>query len=268
MRRVPILIVAVLAFGFAAAAGAPSLGAQGCKDSIGHTITAVSFDEAVRPFANLTPKSEFETTAQFDSRVAAALGAQSGGVMVIAKKPDQTRFKFDADRELLTIEQKALFGEFVGFSDAFLTAGVELRAGTTNIGAFISETEERTGVYLAKNSYGAEFEVTKLLKDVYSVFDRELPGREGTSFSLGTLFGLDSLRVDAEQAKLLKTSMTAAYIVRPRSPFFVTSELRGSPSSIRPNDITLRHHILIAEIQCGLLLDGAGKVLVAYPPIR
>lgn len=76
-----------------------------CESYVGRNVTPVTFDTAVGRLSKLTPKGEFETTAAYESRRAAAL--VNGGTQIISKNPERTYIKYDADNQQLTISEWA-----------------------------------------------------------------------------------------------------------------------------------------------------------------
>jgi hypothetical protein len=74
-----------------------------CERYVGQTVAPKPFDAAVARFANLTPKGEFETTAEYDARKTSVLG-DAIDTIVISKDPeDREFFEYNADTRKLTI---------------------------------------------------------------------------------------------------------------------------------------------------------------------
>ena len=63
-----------------------------------------------------------------------------------------------------------------------------------------------------------------------------------------------------------KEELRIAFVVAPKAPYLVTGRRKANTPTIRNRrHITENFTILVADIQCGLLMDGAGTVLGAYP---
>ena len=69
-----------------------------------------------------------------------------------------------------------------------------------------------------------------------------------------------------DEARLLKPSLRIALVVAPFAPYVVRgTNPYGRPSLQSPKQVTIDFTILMADIQCGLVMDGSGRVLGAYP---
>jgi hypothetical protein len=250
-------------------------GPQMCSAYVGQTVQPQSFDNAVARFAGLTPKSEFETTAQFEARQAQAL-AGAGGPLIIEKAPDDRKFfEYDADAQALRILPFAFDNKFFPAWEAFYAAGLNGSLNVNvndNVDAVISEDERATGSYEASNAYGAKATVVSLTRTVQVIFDHgpKLGGRRETLFpgSITDDYKVNPVGVLAmspDQARLMKPGLRLAFVATPYRPFLVRGTTKfGKVTFQNPRDITYSYTILTADIQCGLVMDESGLVLGAY----
>ena len=129
----------------------------------------------------------------------------------------------------------------------------------------ISQSEKPNGTYLSQNSYGASAVVTKIDRTIYSIFEAENPPGEHDLFVNKKGDELGSLPMDAATAQRIKPTLKIAFVVVPRAPFLVQgSHSVGKTTVTNPTDITEHFKIMIADLQCGLLMDNTNKVLAAY----
>jgi len=251
-------------------------GPKVCSSSVGQVVQPQSFDNAVAGFAGLTPKSEFETTAQFEARQAQAL-ARAGGPLIIEKVPeDQKFFEYDADAQSLRISPFAFDNTFFPAWEALYAAGLASSLNVNvseNVDAVISEEERTTGSYEASNAYGAKATVVSVTRTVKVIFDHgpRLGGRRETLFpgSITPDYNVNpvgALRMSPDQARVIKPGLRLAFVATPYQPFLVRGTTKfGRVTFQNPRDITYSYTILTADIHCGLVLDHDGRVLGAYP---
>src|SRR4029079_6649205 len=89
-----ILLAAVAAF--------PSsiLGQNQCSDFVGRKVAPLPFNVATSRLAKLSPKGEFESTDQFETRRRVQLGG-IGSIAILKEPEDQGFFDYDADAQVL-----------------------------------------------------------------------------------------------------------------------------------------------------------------------
>ena len=233
------------------------------------TIHPQTFDNAVAAFAGLTPKSEFETTAQFEARQAQALGG-SGGPLIIEKAPEnRDYFRYDADAQVLRISSYAFDNTNFPTWDAFYSLGLDQRFKVStggNIDIVISSNERATGSYRGQNSFGANATVEEVTRTVKAIFERGPEWGRGPEALFPGEGDVGQLSMTPDEARLLKPSLRIALVVAPFAPYVVRgTNPYGRPSLQSPKQVTIDFTILMADIQCGLVMDGSGRVLGAYP---
>jgi hypothetical protein len=73
-------------------------------------------------------------------------------------------------------------------------------------------------------------------------------------------------RLDPLEAQRIKSGLNVGFVVSPKPPYMVSgSHQAHSPTRDSPQEITENYLVLVADIQCGLLLNSDNKVLGAYP---
>jgi hypothetical protein len=91
--RVSLTLVISMAAATSAHAAAGAPGAMNrCEQYVGQRVQPLSFADAVRPYTDLPVKSEFETTAQFEVRKAAALPGAGQRPLLIAVEEFDRKF--------------------------------------------------------------------------------------------------------------------------------------------------------------------------------
>lgn len=248
---------------------APSTpGAQRCSAYVGQMVQSRSFAEAVAPFGKLTPKSEYETTAQFEARQAQAVGGATGPLIIEKAPESRDYFRYDADAQVLRIEPYVFDNVNFPTWDAFYFLGMDQQFGVStgeNIDVVISSRDRVTGSYKGQNSYGANATVQKITQSVEAIFERGPDPRSGRGELFPGAGDVGSISMTPEEARLLKPSLRIAFVVAPFAPYVLKgTNPFGRPSVRSPKDITVDFTILMADIQCGLVMDQQGRVLGAY----
>ncbi|WP_422062252.1 hypothetical protein [Sphingopyxis sp.] len=262
-------------FGWMLMAGAaltPQLSAaQSCASYVGQTVSPRDIDDIMAPFAAIGPKSEFESTDQYNARKGAAI-AKLGTALIVKKAPeDRKHLVYDADAQRLNIVSYAFRN--LGFnSDALFGPGAPYRgvmdAGYLNIDAVVEEDEKVTGTYEASNSYGAKTVVSKVFRRTRGIFEAKaeygndalFPAAQGDSNIAG------SIAMSPQDAMRLKPALQLAFVAAPKAPYFLSAlyDYPSTPTIRNPREVKNEVSALIADIQCGLVLDPANIVLGAF----
>lgn len=245
--------------------------AQTCASYVGQPVAPRDIDDIMAPFGAVGAKGEFESTDQYNARKASAV-AKLGGVLVIKKTPeDRKHLTYDADAKKLNIgtyafhnlglNSSALFGYDAPYR------GV-MKRGLTNFEVVIEEDESVTGTYDASNSYGAKTKVSKLFRRTRGIFEGEAPFDKSALFpdaEKGPYFA-GSIPMTPEDAMRLKPTLQLAYVVAPKAPYFLSAiyDFPSTPTIANPREVKNEVSALIADIQCGLVLDPGNVVLGAF----
>ena len=255
-----------------------------CRSYVGKTPALSSFEAAAVAVPKLVLKDEFETTAQFEKRRRSQEQSLTRKSLVISVPVDRDYIEYDADAEQLEVGSLA-FGvsALAETAQTGLAATMVLREEGLeaslldggNIAIFLGSIEKVTGSYFARNGLGIAVRVTEVDKTTRAIFDKEnASGALGQARIRAAMFPMAeipphlgaSLKLPAMQAKELKSSLKLAYLVEPRAPFLVTGSIDSFPATFpSAKKVNEKFRFLIADIQCGFVLDKAGKVLEATP---
>lgn len=245
-----------------------SVRSQQCSSYLGKTITPETFDAAIEGFSKLSPKAEFETTAEYETRKSSTLKSIEGP-LIISKAPESAEyFKYDADAQKLRVQEYAFDNTNFQAWDAIYSAReTKLNADTlSNIDVVVSEKQVTTGSHTAMNSLGAKLEVQDITVLTSAIFQRSAV-RPGESIFLQQNKDrvIGELSLSPQEAQILKPQLGIAFVVWPKEPFLIRASYPlGQPTVRSPKKITVNATVLIADFECGLLLDGANKVIGAY----
>jgi hypothetical protein len=267
-----VLVLAVVGLSLSEESAASKTRQSGkCQNFVGQVIEPQLFSNVVTAYADLPEKSEFETTAQYEARRANALASANGKSLTIALEPtDRKYFEYDADLQHLNIIKYAF--DNIGFpaQDAFYAAGFRDRIEVSdlfNLDLVVSEKDEEAGTYEASNAYGAKVQVQKINRTTEVVFQDKLEFSDEGLFPNANKepYSLGYLELSPEQAKALKPSLKLAMSIVPKEPYLVSGTHLLAEATIRnPREVTQSFTILIADFQCGLVMDAENKVLAAY----
>lgn len=264
MRKMVLLASAVL---FTTTANAQDQ----CPGYVGQVIAPKTFDSAIAGLAKLTPKGEFETTAQYEARKAASVGDVPGAVIISKVPEDRKYFEYNADSQKLRIITYAFQNTGFDIDGAFFDAGldgkIDARNGDTVV---ISRTDKATGTYLGSNGFGAKATIARVQRVTKAIFEAQVRQRDILALSIfpaaaSSPYVVGELTLSPAEAQVLKPKLKLAFVVQPKEPFLVKGNHSTGKTTIQnPTDITEDFSILIGDIQCGLVTDAANKVLGSY----
>jgi hypothetical protein len=244
---------------------------QACDSYLGQTIAPVSFDQVRAALSRLpTQRNEFETTAQFDARVANALGNTAGSYIVRANFA-QKYATYDADQQRFRVESYAI-GDGQPYWDTVFGYGHPLYGhvdyGLYNIGISVSGSDTVAGTYRGSNAFGVTARVTETRRNAKAIFDRKAAFGEDLysppTYDLDRTHIIAEISADPATAPNLKKTMKAALVIAPKSPWVAAG--RGyinTPTIGNPRTVEQVVSAVIADIQCALITDGTNKVIAA-----
>lgn len=97
------------------------------------------------------------------------------------------------------------------------------------------------------------------------MFDRDLPyGTYAIFKNADSGHSLGEIQATPDEARTLKQTAKVAYTLVPKAPF--SSSREGYPSDATvsdPYEVTTTTHAVFADLQCALLTDAGGRVLLA-----
>jgi hypothetical protein len=240
-----------------------------CPTFVGQTVEPETFYQVAASLGNVASKGEFETTAQYRARMTAV----GTGQRIIAKdRIDLDHMRYDADSGAFRVERYAFNNEYLDFPRALHDSrSVVPIEGSGSIGVVVSRVEVSTGQYEAQNGFGARATIQQVSRVTHAIYDR--PAR-ATSRGVERLFVSESddrgyigrLPVPAAQAQALRPQFKIAFVAQPKPPFLTRGQyLLAEPTVSNPVEIMESAEILIADLQCGLLMDATYRVLASYP---
>lgn len=249
----------------------PVAHAQSCASYVGQVVAPRDIDDVMAPFREIGEKGEFESTNQYNSRKGAAV-AKLGGTLIIRKAPeDRKHLLYDADAQQLNIISYAFRN--LGFNaDALFGPGAPYRgvmeSSYLNIDVVIKEDETVTGSYSASNSYGAKTQVSKIFRRTRGIFESKavygkdalFPAAQNDSNIAG------SIPMSPQDAMRLKPTLQLAFVVSPKAPYYLSAlyDYPSTPTIRNPREVKNEVSALIADIQCGLVLDPTNTVLGGF----
>lgn len=237
--------------------------AQNSCPAVGSKIVPISFEQALTQIKPVSPKGEFETTDQYNARIAGANG--SNKPLMISKKIESPDFMtYNADK--MAFEIKSYLFDNTNFQAwlAMTTAKVDIDASSlSNIDVVISSTRKVTGTYTAQNGFGAKGVISRVTKTDFAIFDKKANLGESIFFSNEEVIG--EIPISIEKAKNFKNEAKAAFVIVPKSPYFVKATFPfGQTTITNPVDMTVNANVILADIQCALLLDKTNTVVGAF----
>lgn len=260
--------------------------ATGCSDYRGKTVVSLPFAEAAASLPKIEPKSEFETTAAANARVADAM-KKASSTLLIERAPNRDYLKYDADKGVLVVSTYAFSNEAFNWSSALTSYKDPAGKGVGNFhgrAAVVTQKQQIVGEYEATTVMGVRFRVSNIASEITAVYDRQ---RDCPSYDCGSLFPTNKepnpyelrdaaksvehqgivgrIALSPDAAKALKADAKLIFVVHPRPPFLISGTHRPYNTTIdNPRDITEKYDVMIGSIECGLVADNAGKVYGAY----
>jgi hypothetical protein len=266
-------LVAILSLMLLAVA-ARDASAQECQSLVGSRVETISFDAAVTALSQVpSARDEFETTAQYQARLAIAMSSVPSRLL-ISVPLDTRHVTYNADAGRFDIQSYAIRNTNTDYFTVFYGSpfyGSVPFSTLGNIDIVVGSSDEERGTYQGQNAYGATWTVTRVTRTVRAIFDRE-PRRYTEE-----LFGDRATRGDGpvrwsipvapELARGLRERLRAAVVVAPKAPFYFenTQQGVGRVTIQNPRDVDQLSRIIVADIQCALITDDVGNVLVAQP---
>ena len=233
-----------------------------CDSFVGQAVTSKSFDQAILAINAPAPKGEFETTAAYQVRIQ---GAASTGPLIISKRMEDPKYlEYDADRGAFKVFSY-LFdnSNYPTWEALYTTPGLDAST-ISNLDIQISTSDVVTGTYSAQNSYGARATITNITRTLKGVFERPAKSYAESLFpSKDAVVGY--LPMSSAQAQAFRQAAKIAFVVVPKSPYVVRRTFQDGETTIsNPTKITVNSTILIADIQCGLIINSDDHVVGAY----
>ncbi|TCB60165.1 hypothetical protein E0J20_09230 [Rhizobium leguminosarum bv. viciae] len=206
-------------------------------------------------------KGEFETTEDFNKRVAAAqkeIGTRPVLVETVQDPSDnEGSIKYDADKKRF----KVFVGAWINFLD-----GVSY---TTMDKVVLQKTVNSQDRYVASNAYGQEKVVRREDLDLIAIkswktFPKDLSWKYETTEDYA--FNV-YIPVPPDQAPTFRAGLRAGIEFLPKEPFFSTDVDRVKPELDFPIDMTYNYRQFEGVVLCAVIADRNGNVVKTIQPL-
>ncbi len=248
----------------------PSVAFAVCTHAVGDVVKMLSPAVVAKQMSEYAVvKDEFETTEEFNARKKLALENIPNGTMIVEATYNPEQVHYDADNERFLIAVYA----WDNISGRFFDSVPSVSAGISNdLYAIGLRSEEKIiETYKGSNAYGKEVDVTKILRNVYGLFDRkstkgaktwifEFKDR-GSILDDGYIANGVFLPIPRAQAKALKTDMRVGIAFTPKKPFIFKGEGYFGATIDRPTEIDVEVSSISGDIECAVITDAKGTVL-------
>ena len=247
--------------------------AEECSNFLGQQPTPTTIQSVISAVSTFpAEKDEFETTEQHNARIQ-SLTQNTPSTYIVYTNLDSRYAIYDADNQIFKIKSFAI-DNINARLEAVFGYGSPLYGRTSyssigNIDIIIYTSERTTGTYRGRNSFGATATISEVTRSNIGIFERGAQHGEDLFFRnseesrrADNIIG--TIPADATTARALKDTMRAAVVIAPKAPWHASGDIRwGEPTIADPVDLTETVSILIADIQCALVLDASNKVLLA-----
>ncbi len=238
---------------------------------VGRTVTLASFDSVANILKALpTTKGEYETSAAFEARVAAVRDTMPA-TFIIQGIFDAEYVTYDADAGVLKVRAYALrnlntdYDYVFGYGSIYYEKVKYSSLGNRDVVVFQSETP--TGSYVATNAFGAKVTVRKARRLQQAIFEGEA-ARYGEDIFVEQAPGVEALlgtvRMTIPEAQALKATGKVAFVVKPQWPYYAEGTHLWEATNSNPLEVTNPIQVIVGDIQYGLLVDSANKVIAAF----
>lgn len=239
-----------------------------CQNFVGRRVSPISSATLRRKLSTFKGKTEFETKAQYALRIADLMSSISSGPAVFRiQRVNSQGLRYDAEQHSFVVS-KSLFGGTMETHAGMALFSVMDTVGEQasifqNVAAVLSTSRTVSGSYMARTGIGIPVTVSKVEQTNLLLFEKEgsmFPGSDDTEDLTPVL------PMTATEAQQFKATYSVALAGAPKEPYLV-SGVDGPylPSAGNPRELRGRTQVIVADIQCALILDGQNKVRAAFP---
>lgn len=232
-----------------------------CKGYVGRAVTFTSFVALTRNLPNASGKGEYETTPQYDARMASALSWKAASPSILPIPIDRAYVEYNADLEVMIVKATAF--KAGRYSDAE-GANAFYPPNTVNGGARASygvSTTKLVRSYTATTRAGIQFRT--------SLYERRTDALHLTNTRFfGEMKRLERpvmlFEAPLARAPQMRGSIKLAVVVEQRYPFLFHG-LSGPFSATLSQANTYNDDTTVAVVgaKCGLVLDAQNRVLAS-----
>lgn len=238
---------------------------QDCLSKLTAQSQQTAFADALAALPDIDPKTAYESLAEYEQRLAASAANQLSPLL-LNRTPDYVGqgLSYNADRQLLTIYPSAFGAGAVNFTSIFGLGQRGQDAFTSALAFSLEARDISSETYEASNGFGAKVTVTRTNRRVYALWERH--GSLGDEPFIGAKVGkpLAELSLEPEAARSVIERGTVSFLAVPKPPFKATGVQRIEPDFRRPRERLDNIEVLIADIQCAYVRDGAGAAIAAF----
>lgn len=241
---------------------------QACDGYLGQTVSTRPF-EAITSLVSggAIQKDEFETTASYEARRTKA-AANVPAKFIVEYVPDRKYLRYEADSGTLNVSAYFFRNRNTDYEAVFRQTATSPDGGSTygraydNIDVVVGEEERVVDSYTGSNSYGGQVQVSKIQRDTSAIWDRAAQSGEHLFPTQSKEVGADigAIAMSADEAKAIKDIASAALVIAPKFPYFAYGNKKWDPRFDRPTHVNNDIFVVVADIQCALLLDAGNKV--------
>lgn len=261
-----------------------------CEVSIGDTVSFLDPAEVYSSMQGMQlVKDEFETTADFAKRLAAAEAKSNFNKPILLRGTYGRSFtKYDADNSRIVMIDPAWgSGSSIGLEHVFGYGneyGIKVSSRDKVHSAWLQYNSQDVGTFTASNAYGASVEVTQIHRDQYGIFDRKNPSEGDTWESEGQfVFPFDGklailfdgepdpavfIPISADEAKRVISNLQVGILAKPKKPFTAEGVEYSGATIDNPREVTAKYHVFMADMICAVITDDKRRVIktidVAY----
>lgn len=232
-----------------------------CARYEGTVVKPVTFDVLSQTLPKAITKGEFETSAQYQARIASTGTRPLPASAIIVLPADRTYASYAADSTTMTISSGAFdVGSFSEDTAADVSASFAIgdRDGKgTPVPVTVRETV--TGTYNAQNLMGATFRVSDITRETKALY---LTTKDLFPFAKRDTSPVMLFDVPLAGARLMKQTFKVALVIKPQPPYLLTYTFKGvPPTALKPTHYTEHSSVILADVQCALVLDSHFRVL-------
>ncbi|MGO7402996.1 hypothetical protein [Rhizobium ruizarguesonis] len=267
MKFVAYSLAASLAASSAFAASKSTPTAPACSYKVGDRATFIKPDDYL-PVAKANQqalgdeKGEFETTQDFNKRVAAAQKALAIKPVLLEHPADHDKpdsgVTYIADEQRFRVFVGAFIGTLTGFDYRYMDKVV------------LQQTQKSKDTYVASNAYGNQKSVERSVWDVIAI-------KSWNTFPKSIYWKLPKkddeegysvyIPVPLDQAETFKSGLVTGIEFLPKPPYFSTDTDRVRPKMDWPIDITYNLEQFDGVVLCAVIADKDGRVVKTVEPL-
>lgn len=255
----------ILAFTLAGPVFAAEAGDRdpGCLEKLAAAGAVTAFDDAINALPEMEGKSAYESTADYERRLATEAGQRS---ILLNRTPSRVGegLSYDPDRQTLTIYPAAFGAGSINFSIIFGIGSRGLDAFASAVAFNLEAMEVGKESYEATNGFGAKVMVTRTTRRVHALWERH--GKNGESqFARKSAFRpLAIVAMAPDAARDLIEHGSIAFLAVPKPPFKGAGIDAVAPDFQRPRERVDNVTALIADVQCAYVRASDGTAIAAF----